>query len=90
MQSPMSLQRENALLMSKMKSNLQKAKLQRTLTATLKYNQNGSRNRYHGANVGDNVPSGRASLFGKLIADALMQYDQREWVYLKKSSRCSL
>ena len=82
MQSPMSLQRRNALLMSKMKSKLQKQR--RTLAAILKSNQNGSGNMYHGANVRDNVPSDRARLFGELVADTLMQYDQREWVYSKK------
>ena len=30
------------------------------------------------ANVGDNVLSGRASLFVKLVADTVMQCDQKE------------
>ena len=51
---------------------------------TLKLNQNSIGSRYHDANVGDNVPSDRASLFGKMVADTLMQYDQRIWVHLKK------
>ena len=26
----------------------------------------------------------RANLFGKVVADSLLQYDPKEWVYLKK------
>lgn len=51
-----------------------KTELWRTFEATLKLNQNGSGNRYHGANVGGNVPSHRLSLIGKLVADQLVAY----------------
>ena len=35
----------------------------------------------HGANVGNSVPSDKASLFEKLVVDTLMKHDQRVWVY---------
>ena len=57
-----------------------KAELWRTLAATLKSNQNGSGNSYHGANVGDNMPSDRVSLCRKHS----MQYDQTKWVCIKE------
>ena len=61
----------------KNEEQIAKAELWRTLAATLKSNQNGSGNSYHGANVGDNMPSDRVSLFGKLVADTLCNMVRR-------------
>ena len=33
----------------------------------------------------DNVLAEKASLFGKVVADTLLQYEIKEWVYLKKT-----
>jgi len=58
-----------------------KTKLWKSLAESLKSNQ--TSNAVENAREGS-ILSERASLFGKVVADSLLQYELHEWCYLKK------
>lgn len=64
------------------KENEKKAKME--LWQSLTKSLNAKRPEESDASNPDNVHKERAHLFGKVVADSLLQYEGKEWVYLKK------
>ena len=64
---------------SRTTENEAKVELWRSLAASLKPQQKAAKE-----NTENNELSERAGLFGKVVADSLLQYDPKEWSFLKK------